>query len=103
LLAVGAALKLRGTLGPAGRGAAAYFLVIKLLAMPLIVLAVARYIGLDGIHFDIALVFAALPTASSAYILAQRMGGDGTRVAWLISAGTLLGMLSLPLWLVLLR
>ncbi|MDI6747779.1 MAG: AEC family transporter [Rhodocyclaceae bacterium] len=102
LLAVGAALKLRGTLGPAGRGAAAYFLVIKLLAMPLIVLAVARHIGLDGIHFDIALVFAALPTASSAYILAQRMGGDGTRVAWLISASTLLGMLSLPLWLVLL-
>lgn len=102
LLAVGAALKLRGSLGPSGRGAAAYFLAIKLLAMPLIVLLVAPYIGLDGIHFDIALVFAALPTASSAYILAQRMGGDGTRVAWLISAGTLLGMLSLPLWLVLL-
>ncbi|MDP3033142.1 MAG: AEC family transporter [Rhodocyclaceae bacterium] len=102
LLAVGAALKLRGSLGPSGRGAAAYFLAIKLLAMPLIVLVVAPYVGLDGIHFDIALVFAALPTASSAYILAQRMGGDGTRVAWLISAGTLLGMLSLPLWLVLL-
>ncbi|MDP2169997.1 MAG: AEC family transporter [Rhodocyclaceae bacterium] len=102
LLAVGAALKLRGSLGPSGRGAAAYFLAIKLLAMPLIVLLVAPYVGLDGIHFDIALVFAALPTASSAYILAQRMGGDGTRVAWLISAGTLLGMLSLPLWLVLL-
>lgn len=100
LLAVGAALKLRGSLGPSGRGAAAYFLAIKLLAMPLIVLATARLVGLQGIHFDIALVFAALPTASSAYILAQRMGGDGPRVAWLISAGTLLGMLSLPLWLV---
>lgn len=102
LLAVGAALRLRGTLGTTGRGAAAYFLGIKLLAMPLIVLAVAPQVGLVGIHFDIALVFAALPTASSAYILAQRMGGDGTRVAWLISASTLLGMLSLPLWLALL-
>ncbi|MDP1957691.1 MAG: AEC family transporter [Rhodocyclaceae bacterium] len=102
LLAVGAALRLRGTLGTTGRGAAAYFLGIKLLAMPLIVLAVAPHVGLVGIHFDIALVFAALPTASSAYILVQRMGGDGTRVAWLISASTLLGMLSLPLWLVLL-
>jgi hypothetical protein len=40
-----------------------------------------------------------LPTASSAYILAQRLGGDGRRVAWLISASTLLGMLGLPLWL----
>jgi len=103
LLAVGAALKLRGTLGTNGRGAAGYFLGVKLLAMPLIALAAARHVGLTGIHFDIALVFAALPTASSAYILAQRMGGDGTRVAWLISAGTLLGMLTLPLWLVLLR
>jgi predicted permease len=99
LLAVGAALKLRGTLGADGRGAAAYFLVVKLLAMPAIALGVARLVGLSGIHFDVVLVFAALPTASSAYILAQRMGGDGARVAWLISASTLLGMVTLPLWL----
>ncbi|MDX9995349.1 MAG: AEC family transporter [Rhodocyclaceae bacterium] len=99
LLAVGAALKLRGALGPGGRGAAVWLLAVKLLAMPLIALAVARAIGLHGIHFDVVMAFAALPTASSAYILAQRMGGDGARVAWLISASTLLGMVSLPLWL----
>lgn len=99
LLAVGAALKLRGTLGHEGRGVAAWLLLVKLVAMPLIALMVARTIGLSGTHFDIAIVFAALPTASSAYILAQRMGGDGTRVAWLISASTLLAMLTLPLWL----
>jgi predicted permease len=99
LLAVGAALRLRGTLGRDGRGAAGYFLAVKLLAMPAIALLVARWIGLSGVHFDVAMVFAALPTASSAYILAQRMGGDGARVAWLISASTLLGMVTLPLWL----
>lgn len=99
LLAVGAALKLRGTLGHDGRGAAVWFLAVKLLAMPTIALVAARQVGLAGIHFDIAIMFAALPTASSAYILARRMGGDGARVAWLISAGTLLGMLTLPLWL----
>ncbi len=99
LLAVGAALKLRGTLGESGRVAAGYFLAIKLLAMPLIALIAARLIGLEGIHFDVAMAFAALPTASSAYILAQRMGGDGPRVAWLISASTLLGMVTLPIWL----
>jgi len=99
LLAVGAALRLRGALGPQGRGAAAWLLAVKLIAMPLIALAVARSISLTGIHFDIAIMFAALPTASSAYILAQRMGGDGARVAWLISASTLLGMVTLPFWL----
>jgi len=99
LLAVGAALRLRGALGPQGRGAAAWLLAVKLIAMPLIALAVARSISLAGIHFDIAIMFAALPTASSAYILAQRMGDDGARVAWLISASTLLGMVTLPFWL----
>jgi predicted permease len=105
LLAVGAALKLRGTLrndGHDGRALAAWLLAVKLVAMPLIALAVARAIGLAGIHFDVAIMFAALPTASSAYILAQRMGGDGARVAWLISASTLLGMATLPFWLALL-
>lgn len=102
LLAVGAALRLRGTLGRDGRGLAAWLLAVKLVAMPLIALATARGVGLAGIHFDVAIMFAALPTASSAYILAQRMGGDGARVAWLISAGTLLGMATLPLWLALL-
>lgn len=99
LLAVGAALKLRGAIGPEGRGAAAWLLMVKLVAMPLIACAVARQVGLSGVHFDVAIMFAALPTASSAYILTQRMGGDGPRVAWLISASTLLGMVTLPLWL----
>ena len=99
LLAVGAALRLRGALGHDGHGAAGYLLAVKLLAMPLIALGVARWIGLTGVHFDVVMAFAALPTASSAYILAQRMGGDGARVAWLISASTLLGMVTLPLWL----
>lgn len=102
LLAVGAALKLQGTLGSnASRGAAAYFLAVKMIAMPLMAIVFAHHIGLNGIHFDVALAFAALPTASSAYILAQRMGGDGARVAWLISASTLLGMVTLPAWLAL--
>ena len=67
--------------------------------MPAIALLLIRAFGLNGVHADVALIFAALPTASSAYILAQRMGGDGARVAWLISAGTLASMLGIPFWL----
>ena len=102
LLAVGAALRLRGAIGTDGRGAAGYFLAVKLLGMPALALLIARWVGLTGVHFDVVMAFAALPTASSAYILTQRMGGDGARVAWLISASTLLGMVTLPLWLTLL-
>lgn len=102
LLAVGAALRLKGTPG-GGHGAAVWFLAVKLLAVPLAAIGIARLFGLSGLYFDIALAFAALPTASSAYILAQRMGGDGASVAWLISTGTLAAMLTLPLWLSLAR
>ena len=69
------------------------------MALPAAAITLGRLLGLSGIYFDIALIFAALPTASSAYILAQRMGGDGRSVAWLISAGTLTAMVTLPLWL----
>jgi hypothetical protein len=53
------------------------------------------------LYFDTAILFGALRTASSAYILATRMGGDGPAVAWLVSANTLAAMLTLPLWLTL--
>lgn len=98
LLAVGAALKLDGRPG-GGYAAGAWFLAVKLLALPVAALGLCRLLGLTGLYFDVALAYAALPTASSAYILAQRMGGDGRSVAWLISVSTLLAMVTLPLWL----
>lgn len=98
LLAVGAALKLDGRPG-GGYAAGSWFLAVKLLALPVAAIGLARLMGVTGISYDVLLAYAALPTASSAYILAQRMGGDGRSVAWLISVGTLLAMLTLPLWL----
>jgi predicted permease len=97
LLAVGAALRLR-----AGAGSplpSAHFLAVKLAAVPAAAWVAARALGLSGVYFDVAVMFGALPTASSAYILAMRMGGDGPGVAWLISASTLGAMLTMPLWL----
>ena len=100
LLAVGAALRWGRT---GGRVAGTAWLVgVKLLILPAIAWSAGRALGLDGIAFDTLVTFAALPSASSAYILAMRMGGDGPGVAWLISATTLLAVASLTLWLQLL-
>jgi predicted permease len=101
LLAVGAGLRPAVGSGVANHAAAAYLLAVKLIAVPAVAWLLVRGTGLGGLYADIALIFCALPTASSAYILAQRMGGDGSGVAQLISAGTLLGMLSIPAWLIL--
>jgi hypothetical protein len=96
LITVGAALRLEGM--PGVRGISLWLLVVKLLALPVIAAVVGRLLGLEGLNYQVAVLFAALPTASSAYILATRMGGDGRSVAWLISATTLGSMLTLPLW-----
>ncbi|RUR31281.1 AEC family transporter [Vreelandella nanhaiensis] len=72
---------------------------IKLFLMPALVLALAWVLGLDTISRDVALLFAALPTATSAYILARQLGGDAELMAAIITGQTLLAMLTLPLWL----
>ena len=96
LLAVGAALRF-GHL-PGMRAASAWLLAVKLILLPLAAWGIGQRFGLSGLYLKVAVIFAALPTASSAYILAVRMGGDGASVAWLISASTLLSIATLPTW-----
>lgn len=72
---------------------------IKLLCMPACVLLLVWLLGLDPVSRDVALLFAALPTATSAYILARQLGGDAELMAAIITGQTLLAMLTLPFWL----
>lgn len=101
LIMVGAGLRLAGL--HAAKGLAAWFLAVKLFAMPAIAWGLGAWMGLSPAHLQLVVLFAALPTASSCYVLAVRMGGNGAFVAFLISAGTLISMATLPLWLALLH
>ena len=96
-------VEVRGGRSEGGRLGAAYLCAVKLLALPAIAWWLGGLLGLSGTTFATAVLFAALPTASSAYILAMRMGGDGPGVAWLISATTVMGALTLTGWLNALR
>lgn len=97
LLLVGAGLRMTGL--HQARAMAAYFLLVKLVIYPAIALLLARLVGLNGLQLQIAVMFAALPTASSAYVLATRMGGNGPYVAFLLTAATVLSAVTLPFWL----
>ncbi len=99
LLAVGAGLTLRAASVPPA--AAAWWHGVKLLAMPAIALALAHAAGLSPLERTVAVAMASVPTAPSAYILATQMKGDGASVALLISSGTLLAALTMPLWVAL--
>jgi malonate transporter len=69
--------------------------------LPAIAYGMGRWLELPALQLQIVVAFAALPTASSAYVLAARLGGNGPLVAFLVSAGTLLSIVTLPLWLLL--
>ena len=71
-------------------------LTVKHVALPLLALAMALLWRLDPVQAQVLLLFSAVPTASTCYVLAARMGYDGPYVAGLVTLSTLLGMASLP-------
>jgi predicted permease len=101
LLAAGAGMQL-STLRQ-GKLLGTSLLLVKHLMMPLIALGLARLFQLNPLQTTIFLAFSALPTASTCYVLAARMGYNGPYVAGLVTLSTLAGMLSLPFALGVLR
>ncbi|MDZ4657991.1 MAG: AEC family transporter [Bythopirellula sp.] len=93
LLAVGAALHFNAVLESGVVVLATS--VIKLVVLPLLTWGLLRLFGVEGVEADVAILFNALPTATSAYILASQFGGDAKLMASIISVETLLSMISL--------
>jgi hypothetical protein len=73
-------------------------LAFKLLAMPLLMLALTRLIPLPLAVRDAVVLQAAAPTAVSALLLAEAAGRDADRTAHLVLATTLLALVTVPLW-----
>jgi malonate transporter and related proteins len=95
LIAVGAGLNFGALKGNAN--ALAVSVVLKLLISPLLAWAGCRAIGIDSLSTAVAVLFAALPPAPSAFILARRMGGDHALMACVITVHTVLAAITLPL------
>lgn len=101
LMAAGAGMQL-GTLRR-GKLLGMGMLMIRHLILPLIAVGMARLFQLDALQTTVLLAFSALPTASTCYVLAARMGYNGPYVAGLVTLSTLSGMWSLPFALGVLR
>lgn len=101
LMAAGAGLQF-GLL-TRGKALSVAVLSIRHLVQPLLAFALARLFGLDPVQTTVLLAFSALPTASTCYVLAARMGYNGPYVAGLVTLSTLLGVVSLPFALGFLR
>jgi predicted permease len=95
LLVTGAGLHLEGLLRPSA--AAAIGVVFKLLLMPVLALALAVGFGLTGDSLAIVAICSAVPTSSSAYVLARQMGGDAPLLAQIITLQTILAAITMPI------
>lgn len=78
-------------------------LAIRHLIQPLVAFTMARLFELSPVQTTVLLAFSALPTASTCYVLAARMGYNGPYVAGLVTLSTVLGVVSLPFALGVLR
>lgn len=101
LMAAGAGMQISQL--ASARTVAVGVLTIRHLLMPLVAWGMVQAFELNALQATVLLAFSALPTASSCYVLAQRMGYNGPFVAGLITVSTLLGMASLPFALSVLR
>lgn len=75
--------------------------VLKLLLMPAAMIGGGLWLGLTGSALGAVALCAAVPTASASYLLAKQMGGDAPLMARIITTQTLMGMATMPVWLLL--
>ena len=100
LLCVGAALNLGAIRSWAKPIAIAS--VAKLVVMPAVTALACLAFGLKGPAAATALIFQALPTASSSYIMARQLGGDAPLMAGITAVQTVIAALTMPIALTLL-
>src|SRR4051795_8469913 len=95
LLVTGAGLQLNGLFRPSLAASVTVFL--KLVLMPVIAVALALQFGIDGSNLAVVTICSAVPTASSAYVLARQMGGDAPLLAQIITLQTILAAVTMPI------
>ncbi len=95
LLCVGAALQ------PAALRRDGFTLAVnaalRLLLMPLLAVLIARAAGLGGVEALVLVVFSAIPTAPTAYVLTRQLNGDGTLMAGIVTSQTIAAVATIPL------
>ena len=97
LLCIGAGLRfseLKNALGLLTAGT-----VERLVVLPAIACATVSIFGLGPAAAGVVLIFAALPTAQSCYVMTAAMRGNASAVAGATTMQTLAAMATLPLWI----
>jgi malonate transporter len=97
LLAVGAGLRLDQI--AADKLLVTVGVLTRLIGMPLVVIAMASLIGLDGLPRTVAIIAGAVPTAASAYVMARKMGGNAELMSNILTFQVIVSFVTLPLFI----
>jgi malonate transporter and related proteins len=104
LLAAGAGMQLGRIFNTTSKRYMSFaVLTMRHVLIPLMALGVIHLFQLQPTQATVLMIYSALPTAGSCYVLATKMGYDGAFVAGLITLSTVLGAASLPFALSLIR
>ncbi|HEY0848398.1 MAG TPA: AEC family transporter [Bradyrhizobium sp.] len=101
LLVTGAGLHLEGLFRPSLAASIAVFL--KLVLMPVLAIALGLSFGISGPGLVIVAVCSAVPTSSSAYVMARQMGGDAPLLAQIMTLQTILAAITMPIVIALVK
>jgi malonate transporter and related proteins len=99
LLCVGAALSLQSFSDRVGVQAATG--ALKLLVMPAVTWGLCALFGVPPLATAVAVVFMALPTAATSYVMARALGGDARLMAAITTTEHIASVVTLPLWVML--
>lgn len=97
MLAVGAGLQLHGALKM--KWLVAVGVLIRLIGMPLLMIFMSWLVGLEGLPRAIAIITGAVPTASTAYVMARKMGGDAELMANIVTFQVIAAAITLPFFI----
>ncbi len=90
LLSVGFSLELQAL--KEAKAALFVSIFLKLFIMPVVMYAFGVYFKLDSLLLGIVVIFAAMPTAPSSFVVARQLGGDIKLMASIITLQTILSI-----------
>jgi malonate transporter and related proteins len=73
-------------------------IVSKLLVAPVLMLGIGHIMGLPPLLLAVVVGLASMPSAPASYVLAREMGGDAPLMAGIVTATTLLALVTIPFW-----
>ncbi len=96
LLAVGAALDLKAAAAASARVFSTT--VLKLVVMPLVMIALVHYLRLDPLAGAVAIICACMPTSPGGYLVAKHLGGDAPLMASIVTLQTALSLITVTVF-----